>query len=52
MGKYLSEILNAIDKFLFKKMHLKISSVKCWPFCPGGDELMYDAGKYHLQFPR
>ena len=26
--------------FSFTKMHLQISSVKWWPFCPGGNELI------------
>ena len=33
LGTKLSEILVEIYKFLFKKMHLKISSGNCWPFC-------------------
>ena len=28
-----------IQNFSFTKMHLKISSAKWWPFCPGGDEI-------------
>ena len=32
---YFSEILNEIDAFSFKKMHLKMRSVKWWPFCLG-----------------
>ena len=28
-----SEILIKICSFSFRKMHLKMSSVKCWPFC-------------------
>ena len=31
--------LNKNTKLLFTKMHLKISSAKYRPFCPGGDEL-------------
>ena len=34
-----SEILNQSTKFSPSKMYLKISSVKWWPFCPGGDGL-------------
>ena len=30
-----SEILIKIHEFSFKKMHLKIWSGKCWPFCLG-----------------
>ena len=33
-----SEILIEIYTFSFKKMHLKMSSAKWRPFCPGGDE--------------
>ena len=29
-----------IQNFAFTKMHLKMSSAKWWPFCPGGDELV------------
>ena len=32
---YFSEILFEIGKFSFKKMHLKMSSAKWWPFCLG-----------------
>ena len=34
-GTNLSEILIEIDAFSFKKMHLKMSSTKRWPFRPG-----------------
>ena len=34
-GTYFSEILSKIWKFLFKKMHLKMSSAKWRPFCLG-----------------
>ena len=30
-----------IQNFSFTKMHLKISTVKWQPFCPGGDELTH-----------
>ena len=33
-----SKIWIEILKFLSMKMHLKMSSAKWWPFCPGGDE--------------
>ena len=39
LGTNMSEILTKIQNISFKKMHLKSSSVKWWPFCPGGDEL-------------
>ena len=32
-GTYFSEILTGIQTFLFKKMHLKMSSAKWRPFC-------------------
>ena len=39
LGINFSEILIEIHKFLFKKMHLEVSSVKWRPFCPGRAEL-------------
>ena len=36
LGTNFSEILIKIQNFSFTKMHLKISSVKWRPFCPGG----------------
>ena len=39
IGTNFSEILIKIQIFSFTKMHLKISSAKRRPFCPGGDEL-------------
>ena len=35
LGTKLNEILIKIHTFSFKKMHLKMSSGKCWPFCFG-----------------
>ena len=35
LGTNFSEILIEIQTFSFKKMHLKISSAKWWPFCLG-----------------
>ena len=35
LGTKLSEILIEILTFLYKKMHLKVSSAKWRPFCPG-----------------
>ena len=35
LGTNFSEILISIQTFLFKKMHLKISSWKWWPVCLG-----------------
>ena len=35
LGTNFSEILIKIHKFWFKKMHLKMLSAKCHPFCPG-----------------
>ena len=34
LGTNFSELLIRINSFLFKKMHLKMSSGKCCPFCP------------------
>ena len=39
--KKFSEILIKIQNFSFAKMHLKVSSAKWQPFCPGGDELTH-----------
>ena len=35
LGTSFSEILGEINTFSFKKMHLKTSSAKRWPFCLG-----------------
>ena len=35
LGSNFSEILSEIHIFSLKKMHLKTSSVKWWPFCLG-----------------
>ena len=40
LGTNLSEILILTDTFSFKKMHLKVSSVKWRPFCLGLNVLM------------
>ena len=39
LGLTFSELLIEIQNFSFTKMHLKISSAKWRPFCPGEDEL-------------
>ena len=39
-GTNFSEILIKIQNFSFTKIHLKLSSVKWWPVCPGGEELI------------
>ena len=39
LGTNFNEILIKIQNFSLTKMHLKISSAKWRPFCPGGDEL-------------
>ena len=41
LGTNLSEILIKIQYFSFSKMHLKVSSAKWRPFCPGEDELTH-----------
>ena len=41
LGRNLNKILIKIQNFSFTKMHLKISSVKWQPFCPGRDELTW-----------
>ena len=35
LGTNFSEILIGVQTFSFKKMHLKMVSAKCRPFCPG-----------------
>ena len=40
LGSKFSKIRMKIHFFSFKKMHLKTSSAKWGPFCPGEDELM------------
>ena len=42
-----SEILIEIDVFSFKKMHLKMSSVKCRPFCLSLNVLSYQGYSLH-----
>ena len=41
LGTNFSEILSEIDTFSFKKMHLKMSSGKCRPFCLGLNVLIF-----------
>ena len=41
LGTNFNEILIKIQNFSFTKMHLKMSSAKRWPLCPGGDELKH-----------
>ena len=36
-------IFFTIQNFLFTKLHLKMSSAKWRPFCPGGDEFIFYA---------
>ena len=45
LGTNFSELLIGIQALSFTKMHLKISSAKRWPFCPGLNVLisMYKA---------
>ena len=50
VGTNFSEILIKIENFSFMKMHLKMSSAKWQPFCPGEDELKKDT-IYHT-WPR
>ena len=40
LGTNFSKILIKTSNFSFVKMHLKITSTKWQPFCPGGDELI------------
>ena len=41
-----NEIFSKKQILSFRKMHLKISSAKLWPFCPGRDELRSELGHY------
>ena len=43
LGTNFSEILGEIHAFLFKKMHLEMSSAKWCPFCLGLNVLSTDA---------
>ena len=45
LGTNFSEILIQIQTFSFTKMHLKMSSAKWRPFCPGLNELIPDTKK-------
>ena len=42
LGTNFNEILNEIYSFSFKKMHLKMSSGKWWPFCLSLNVLIQD----------
>ena len=41
LGTNFSEIRTGILSISFKKMHLKMLSVKWQPFCPGEDKLIH-----------
>ena len=41
LGTNFTEIRFKTQNFSFMKMHLKTSSEKWWPFCPGGDGLWF-----------
>ena len=47
LGTNSSEILIEIHTFLFKKIHLKLLSGKCWPFCLGLNVLSLMAFSRH-----
>ena len=51
-GTNFSEILIKTHNFSFMKMHLKMSSVKWQPFCPGRDELTECALAYYSERAR
>ena len=46
LGTNFSEILIKLLRFSFTKMHLKVSSVKWWPFCLSLNMLIYVWGLY------
>ena len=52
LGTNFSEILIEILIFPFKKMHLKVSSVKRRPFCLGLNVLSYNESNADLSFER
>ena len=45
---YFIEIWIKTQQYSLKKMHFKISSAKCWPFCLGGDELTHWGRVTHI----
>ena len=47
LGTNFSEISIEMYTFLFKKMFLKMSSVKLWPFCLRLNVLMWEVFPYH-----
>ena len=49
LGTKFSEILIKIQIFSFMKMHLRISSAKRRPFCPGGDGLYQEDEALHYK---
>ena len=49
LGTYFSEILIEILTFSFKKMRVKVSSAKRWPFCLGPNVLKQNQKKVILQ---
>ena len=50
LGTNFSEILIEINTFSFKKIHLKMSSGKCRPFCLGLNVLIWLCDVPHLTF--
>ena len=51
LGTNFNEILIEMQNFSFTKIHLKILSVKWWPFCPGWDELSITHPVLQLSLP-
>ena len=51
LGTNFCEILIKIQKFSFMKRHLKISSAKWQPFCPGGKWVEYNLQSGWAFFP-
>ena len=49
LGTKFNEILIKIQIFSFMKMHLRISSAKWRPFCPGGDGLYQEDEALHYK---
>ena len=48
LGTNFNEILIKIQNFSFTEMHLKLSSAKWRPFCPGGEEL--SSGPVYIRY--
>ena len=48
LGTKFSEIVIKVQDFSFTKMHMKLSSAKWWPFCPGREVNPFHGSLYLL----